>query len=666
MAGHSRWMRLAAAFTVFKEWRKNLKPALSLAALALLYFMLSGIDSTVVRAQLIPITAPKWAFSSGAIVGGNPADTNVAASSTHICITTRAGFKCFAKSGTPVSPGTADCDSLGRPVRPEAFAAGEQLAREFFSRSCRYVPPDTATGSTKDGRIVFGSTYQRFFMVFQNRISQNKPARLLIAVSKSEDPRDGWWTYIDEVGGNNNSEDYQFLGVNSSILVVSNKMKTMDANNAAIQLWTDHTIYGVAELAEGNTSYVKKIWPPYNVSKVCDGCAEQPPFSPYSPSSPPPEKNTSAPEFLAAACVHESATTDFFWVHRDDNSSATVFGRRDGKVKSLAVPLRSAFNPVDGKQMDNDVTDTTPAPAIVYTDGAGANYQNCVFRNNKLVAVANIGQKWSNNPAGNVVSNAVRLIRLDVSDFFATPGSVSVEIDRIFGKSSPGDPTDAIFDYGWPAVATNSVGDIVVGSVRSRQTMFPEQRASIWLHGESDMRPSVSIRTGLDMAGGKYHMAGAAADPATDAVYLAQEYPVSGNKRVWITKMLGKNQPDVIALSLTLPSTVVRGAVHAGSLTIMNQGDAAMPDFKVSVHLSTDDTITPFDLALDSFAIRGLEPGKTAVVPLSIPIPRASNAGPYYVGARLDIDDVAVEHSDKNNANPFLKSGRGNTFLNVQ
>ena len=65
--------------------------------------------------------------------------------------------------------------------------------------------------------------------------------------------------YIDEVGGNNNSLDYQFLGVNSSVLVVANKMKLMDLGNKMVQQWTDHTIYGVAELAEGR-SYVKKIW----------------------------------------------------------------------------------------------------------------------------------------------------------------------------------------------------------------------------------------------------------------------------------------------------------------------------------------------------------------------------------------------------------------------
>jgi hypothetical protein len=206
----------------------------------------------------------------------------------------------------------AKCAANGNPIAPASFAAGAQWAYKFFTQSCTYVAPGNDTGSTKHGRIVFGSTYKRFFMVFQNRQAAYKPARLLIAVSKSEDPRDGWWTYVDEVGGNNNSLDVHFLGVNSSILVVSNKMKLMDGHNKMVQQWMDHTMYGVAELAKGSTSYVKKIWPPYNQNSVCGGCAEQPPFGPYSPSNPPAYKSESAPEFKAAACVHESATTDFF------------------------------------------------------------------------------------------------------------------------------------------------------------------------------------------------------------------------------------------------------------------------------------------------------------------------------------------------------------------
>ena len=640
-----------------------MKKVLSLVAFTLFWSLVSSVsDSTIGRAQVLAITSPKHAFSSGKVVGGNPLDTNVAVSSTHVCITTRAGFKCFTKYGDPVSPGMASCDTNANPIRPVPFAADAHLAQTFFSRSCQYVPPS----SVKDGRIVFGSSSKRFFMVFQNRVGPHTSPNLLIAVSKSQDPRDGWWTYIDEVGGNDNSLDYQFLGVNSSILVVSNKMKLMDADNAPIQQWTDHTMYSAADLASGNASYVKKIWPPYNRDAVCDGCAEEPPFAPFSPSNPPPEKTDDAPEFKAAACVHESPTTDFFWIHRDDDSHATIFGRRGGRTTSRVITLRAVLPIVNGQQKDSTPGDGNPAPGILFGRGAGDNYQNCVVRNNKLVAVANVGYKWANNPAGDVASNAIRLVRVNLSNFFG-PTTPPVEIDRVFGKSSPNDSIDQIFDYGMPAVATNALGDIVVGTVRTRETIYPEQRASVRLAGDSDIRPSVSIRTGLDMsADGQHHMAGASADPTTNAVYLAQEYPVSGSRRVQVTKMLGTNLPDVIPISISVPLTMVRGTTYSGSLTIMNQGDGAMPAFESTVRLSADAVINFLDLELDTSWHRGLAPGETAVVPISIAIPRTSAAGRYYVGAQVDSNGGAVEHSEINNANPFLKSGRGNVAVTVQ
>jgi CARDB len=637
-----------------------MKKRLSLAAVSLLLAVSFASDSTVVLAQLIPVSSITWAFSSGAVEGGNPLDTNVAASSTHVCITTRAGFKCFTKSGTAVSPGMASCDTNTKPIRPVPFEADAHRAETFFSRSCQYVPPKSA----KDGRIVFGSSYKRFFMVFQQREGAHTTPHLLIAVSKSEDPRDGWWTYIDQVGGDDNSLDYQFLGVNSSILVVSNKMKLMDADNKWLRMWTDHTMYSAADLASGNASYAKKIWPPYNKDAVCGGCAEEPPFAPYSPSNlpPEPEKTRTAPEFLAAACVHESPTSDFFWIHHDSNLYATVFGRRDGKVTSRrTATLHGGFRPVNGEQMDR-TADGKPAPAIIYTNIL-ANYQNCVVRNNTLVAAANIGQKWANN--GGVVTNAVRLVRVDVSNFFAASGPLPV-VDFIFGKAAPDDPPDQIFHYGWPAVATNANGDIVVGSVRTRETIFPEQRASVWFAGESAIRPSISIHTGPDMTGGTYDMAGAAADPTTSAVYLAQEYTESGKRQVRVTKMLGTNRPDVIPVSISVPLTMVRGTTYSGSMTIVNQGDGAMPAFESTVRLSTDDVIDFLDLDLDTSWNRGLGPGKTAVVPISIAIPRTWAAGRYYVGVQVDSNGDAVEHSEINNANPFLKSGRGNIAVTVQ
>ena len=104
-----------------------MKRALSLVACTLLCLISSVADTPTAFAQPASTPDPKWEFDSGSIVGGNPLDTNVAVSSTHVCITTRAGFKCFTKSGAVVSPGTANCDTSGNLIRPVALAAAAHL-----------------------------------------------------------------------------------------------------------------------------------------------------------------------------------------------------------------------------------------------------------------------------------------------------------------------------------------------------------------------------------------------------------------------------------------------------------------------------------------------------------------------------------------------------------
>jgi hypothetical protein len=134
---------------------------------------------------------PTYNFDAGTgaeqiSIGGSPADANVAASSTHICVTARGAFACYTKGGTLVSPGSG-------------FDARPYTAKEFFEKSgiSTIIAVTHDANTAKDARVVFDQNRKRFFLVFQSR---EVISRLLIAVSKSEDPRDGWWTFADTVG----------------------------------------------------------------------------------------------------------------------------------------------------------------------------------------------------------------------------------------------------------------------------------------------------------------------------------------------------------------------------------------------------------------------------------------------------------------------------------
>jgi len=436
-------------------------------------------DPTGSGAYGVPWPNPTTSWDTGTgkhsiAIGGNPADANIAASSSHVCVTARAAFACYTKMGTLVSPGPG-------------FAAAPITAKKFFEESGISTITSFTNDSnfTKDGRVVFEPFLKRFFLVVQSRES---PARLLIACSKTEDPSDGWHTYADVVGNAAALvQDYQFLGINGKYLLVTNGMGGK---------WR-HFMYSTAEMAEGK---------PYTRGEWADTAAER-----------------------ACPCVHNSFTTDAYWVHRDDDTTGSVWGVRDGNVTTVQFSVQSSSGPIKAPE---------PGGLQVDFQNIGRAMQNAQYRDGKIVCVSNDGASWDGVSG---TSNAVRLLKLDVSKFYDASPSVTVEIDRIFGKASADDPAGQVFDYGWPAVAANANGDIVVGSVRCNPTTFPELRASVWYHGKPDIESSVLLAAGTGPLT-EYHMAGACTDPSSNGIYLAQQWNGSNpTKQVWrirVVKML--------------------------------------------------------------------------------------------------------------------------------
>jgi CARDB len=560
----------------------------------------------------IPTTPnPTYAFSSGTSastrvdIGGTPADSTLAVSRTHVCITTRGAFACYTKGGLLVSPGAG-------------LAARPYTAKEFFAQSG--LPIATASdGSTwnvaKDGRIVFDQVRNRFFMDFQSR---EPTVRLMIAVSKSEDPRDGWWTYADVVGDATLFlQDYQKIGVNSSSFLVANGMCKGKGDCPV----TKNFLYSASDLAAGHP-YTRSEW--------------------HAPGS-----NGAAP------CDHDTTSTDAFWVNRDDDTHVSVWAVRNGNVYRRTVTAQSSTNAVDGMQLGGS--------AVVYTN-IGWTPQNCVYRDGKIVWVANDGHTWSGQATP---SNAIQVGRLNVSQYFAAVPKVTVELDRIYGRASAGDPSGAVFDYGWPAVATNANGDIVVGEIRSNATIYPQVRASVWFAGQPDVSPSALLQTSSSPMK-DFHMAGASADPSTAAVYVSQQYSApSVNFRISVAKMLGALHPDLIPTQVQVPSSLHHGQTFSATVTILNQGDTTMPASQATLRLSSDNSVSTADTLLMTFSVPALTPNQSMPVVVDFKVAGNQPEGSYFLGAMLNSAAVGTEYSATNNQNPFLAGDHGNTPVSV-
>jgi hypothetical protein len=560
-----------------------------------------------------PTPAATYAFSTGTLsntrvdVGGSPADSNVAVSRTHVCITTRGAFACYTKAGTLVSPGAG-------------FSARPYSARQFFAQSG--LPIATALdGSTsnvaKDGRVLFDHYRNRFFMDFQTR---EPLGRLMIAVSKSQNPSDGWWTYADVVGsGTLFTHDYQKIGVNASFYLVSEAMCQGAGDCPVWENW----LYTASALASGQ-AYSRAEW-------------------------------HSSLANLAAPCDHDTTTTDAFWVNRDDDTHVSVWAVRSGVVYRRTVLVQTSTSAVNGVQLGGS--------PVVYTN-IGRSPQNCEYRNGKIVYVSNEGHTWSGQLAP---SNAIRLGQLNVSQYFSFFPLVTVEIDRIFGKAGSSDPPGSVFDYGWPAVSTNANGDIVVGEIRSNSTIYPQVRASAWFAGQPDISTSVLLQPSAS-ALSQFHMAGASADPSTSAVYVSQQFGSGLSSPAWrvrVAKILGALYPDLMTWQLSAPGTVHHGQSYSASFLIYNQGDKTMPASQATLRLSSNNVISTADELLKTFSVPSLAPGLRTAVVVDFHIAGSHATGNYFLGGMLDSGAVATEYSETNNQNPFLAGNHGNVPVTI-
>lgn len=563
--------------------------------------------------------SPTGGFTTGTTsttridIGSSPADSTVAASATHVCATARAAFACYNKAGQLVRLGGT---LPARPITGEAF---------FESGGIDVGPgwDGSTTNTTKDARVVYDVARGRFVIVIQSR---EESARLLIAVSRSANPSDGWYMYASTVADSDaNNHDYQKIGTNQTYLLVSERGDDCGTTSCAGGMAYRNYMFTMSDLAVG-TVPSRWLW-----------------------------KNTSAGGILAP-CHQQTTTTNTFWVTSTGATTGDFWAlQNDSSVKRVPFTVQSTKAPLSSASQKSMVLDFS---------NIGRTPQNAVCRSNTLTYVSGVGKVWANQSS---TWNAVQLVQLNTTYAKASTPSITVTRDRVFGRSSAGDSSSSIYHYGWPAVATTPSGDVVVGSVRSNSSIFGELRASVWAAGDSDISSSISTQTGYG-ALNQYHMAGASTDPSpAGGVYLSQQYG-TGTTPAWrirVTKMLGSRRADLIAESVTGPSTTGRGVQQTYNVRVRNQGDAAASASTGQLRLSTNKVVSTNDRLVKTFSIPALRAGQATTLSMTASLRLAVEPGTYYLGAMLDTDGAVVEHSNANNANPALSGTRGNHVMEV-
>jgi len=450
---------------------------------------------------------------------GFPADAQISVSSTHVIVTNRQQIRYFDKNGNPVGSETGS---------NTFFTAGLNLK--------------DAAGNTidvfNDMRTIFDAYRKRFWVTayafYSGSASVPKAKQrsyIPIAVSKTQNPLDGWWFYWWDAAaqqGQSGSSiwqpgdvpDYPIIGIDKQAVTITHAV-----NNGSFRYW-HVTLTPADPLSTGTGASGWQFWDLQNP----DG---------------------STPWLITPAVHHGSPKGGrAYWLGRQGTDEVVVWAithpfDSQRKVQSTAVKVQSFGNPVDGQQKGS-------SKVIKFTN-LGNAITKASFRNEFLHMVGNDAHDWGGIGKPRT---SIHYIRLPVGSYPKVPSPpAGGGVDRVFGGGNVNEKVGGLKHDGWAAVEANKNGDAIIGYARTGEKLFPEMRASAFMHNEPDIRPSVQVKAGDQAADNPTvpganavlpwgDTSGACVDPSDDtAIWVAQEYASktannNGNYDIWVARFL--------------------------------------------------------------------------------------------------------------------------------
>lgn len=477
-------------------------------------------DSTLNKAG--NILRPFQGFS---VDGANlePLDLQIAASKTHVVITSSHRVTFWTRDGKLLSAvNTLDFfnlvkDDLNKvlkdPVDGTKTVGMTYPINEFY-----------------DTRLIFDTYRNRFWIVCLTRNMGPKPKNPTpaqvdkwahrvgvssIAVSKTENPQDGWYTYWMKP-----ARDYQAVGVSKKLLVIGHKEVGYPQFGFITVLNPDPLIIGTAGQEVTALGSLKK---PDGSPAIGETEYMQPALH-YGPSPGDTQFFVSNPGGVGSTNIVWGLNPNDLNIYRAEVTVASYAHAKAAEQASHA-----------------DI----PHPHLVSAAKVGDTILKAVCRNNKLYWV------WDDSkPNDTRQLQFIRLNRVDVSQFpsYIRTGSGSGMIDRRFGKRNElEDPPNKVFSYYMPALTVNKDGSMVVSYCRSGATIWPEARYSVYFEKDADIRPSQLMHKGEYPIGtddpdynsqpekrtpaGRFDYNGNAVDPIDDrSVWVINVFAVMKNK----------------------------------------------------------------------------------------------------------------------------------------
>ncbi len=484
-----------------------------------------------------PAPTISWqATGLGGGVDGYPADPQIAVSTSHVVVTTRAYVGYYDKAGKELQ--ALSTKSFFSGLLPSSF--------NFF-----------------DTRAIFDSIRKRFIVgaLTYNTTSclqscaGDVQSYIAIGVSKTEDPTKGWWLYyLNAVNTgratyqSGDQSDYPSLGVDKDAIYITNKVcnggAPLGGTGCTFRYW--HVYWANAtqmsigapgsSLIGGDYLY----FPPANAPGLVQPVV-------YSrgliPGDPP----------RAYFVSQLSATQIRIWGLTNPLTNP--------QMTSQDINVGEFTTPVDARQLGSNLP--------IRMTNLGNQPLKAVYRNGFLWIVFTDASTWGQTDGP---FTSVRLVKLGVTQFPNIDTSTDPGFrDLTFEGRNPDDPQSFYYGYGWPAVEVNLVGEAVVVYSRSGSHIWPEVRYSVLYPLEADMRSSRLLKLGESnytafcdtacwMSG---DTGGASADPDGVSVWIAHAYAKSNNFQIWVGKVFGAASVSVESSGLLLASAVAAIIIYS-------------------------------------------------------------------------------------------------------
>jgi PKD repeat protein len=487
-------------------------------------------------------------------------------------------------------------------------------------------------------------------------------AMVAIAVSKTEDPRDGWdeywtWTYPGQDACPNSNEcpyygreDFMRAGITSQYLVL--QVNVSDANKKGVA-----DVDTQPNLISGENRTELIVVP---TAPATPKLGQLSAYSNDKQLTNPDGSNFSGPLWPAVQ-------------HEPDVSGGKVFlasqyapGGSDHSVLlwvltpsatgveayQLAVPVNAFVSTAPGAVPQ-------PSGAATKIFGSGIHH-SLAYRNGSLYLAFTECGVWYFG----CVQSALRFVRIQVKGFVTdsqgvvTQMFVDKKVDRTFTGPAAGDPPGSLAWYGFAGVDANKNGDAVIAYERSGTFVYPESRYSAYFLKESDVRTSRLLMAGDSSFGagaGNHHYMGMSVDPwDKTGIWIINGFASAGDWGYVVGKALAPGHPD-LALDQAIAQLGKPDGSYKLQLRLHNQGDSGAGASLARVYLvakagnaSTSARTSQRAVLLRSVRVRRLARGRFKTVLLTVRVP-ARLRRYRYLKVSLDARHRVREYAERNN-----------------